>query len=226
MSLAFYFTVTIFLIFTPLTSLAESSISYLGFTINISDKAEKNQSTAQAIDIIKKQIVYITEKNSKFKALTTKTQFWLTDSQWTNTTAVVTHVSKEWLIEQKMDLRLYGNIEVLNIKNFAQWSTKYQPMMTVHELAHAYQYFYVGWYHPLIKDTYNKAMDQNLYQNVPYLRPDGKKMKAYAATNEHEYFSELTETYFGPNEFFPFNKTQLAEYDPNGLKMLERVWGK
>ena len=205
---------------------ADSSISYLGYKINISDKAEKNPNTPKAIDVIKKQIALITEKNSKFKILATKTQFWLTDNQWTKSTAVVTHVSKEWLIQENMDLRLYGNIEVLNVTNFAAWSIKYQPMMTVHELAHAYQYFYVGWYHPLIAETYNKAMKKNLYQSVPYLKPDGKKMRAYAATNEHEYFSELTETYFGPNEFYPFNKTQLAEYDPEGLKMLESVWGK
>ena len=49
-------------------------------------------------------------------------------------------------------------------------------------------------------------------------------VKAYAATNQEEYFAELTEAYFGQNDWFPHNREELRNYDPRGYKMIEEVW--
>jgi nucleoid-associated protein YejK len=50
--------------------------------------------------------------------------------------------------------------------------------------------------------------------------------KAYALQNEKEYFAELTEAYLGKNDFYPFQRQELLNYDKNGYKVLEKVWGK
>jgi len=54
----------------------------------------------------------------------------------------------------------------------------------------------------------------------------GGKKKAYAATNAAEYFAELSEAYFGKNDFFPFTKIELERHDPVGFEMLKKAWGE
>jgi hypothetical protein len=56
-------------------------------------------------------------------------------------------------------------------------------------------------------------------------REDGKVMNADALINEYEYFAELSEAYFWRNDFFPFNRNQLYEYDPMGAEMIRTGWG-
>ncbi len=94
----------------------------------------------------------------------------------------------------------------------------------MHEMAHAYQFNVLGEDHPAAQKAYQKAMDRGLYQSVAHVH--GGKRKAYAATNYKEYFAELTEAYFGKNDFFPFNRADLKKYDPTGYQLMQDVWGQ
>ena len=67
-------------------------------------------------------------------------------------------------------------------------------------------------------------MDAGLYLQVPDRKDKSLMVKAYAATNQEEYFAELTEAYFGHNDWFPHNREELRKYDPRGFKMIEEVW--
>jgi len=49
--------------------------------------------------------------------------------------------------------------------------------------------------------------------------------RAYAATNEREYFAETTEAFFGRNDFYPFTRADLEKHDPEMFHLLARVWG-
>ncbi len=93
----------------------------------------------------------------------------------------------------------------------------------MHEMAHAYQFGVLGEDHPAAQKAYRKAMDKKLYQSVAHVH--GGTRKAYAATNDKEYFAELTEAYFGKNDFFPFTREDLKKYDPAGYKLMQDVWG-
>ena len=68
-------------------------------------------------------------------------------------------------------------------------------------------HWHLDYENPWIKECYQKAMDSGVYENVDFVL--GGKMKAYAATNQMEYFSECTEAFWGMNDYFPFNKSQL-----------------
>lgn len=46
----------------------------------------------------------------------------------------------------------------------------------------------------------------------------------YALTNEKEYFAELTEAYFGKNDYFPFTRAELVEFDPQGFELIQEAW--
>ena len=42
--------------------------------------------------------------------------------------------------------------------------------------------------------------------------------------SEGEYIAELTEAFFGQNDYFPFDKEDLENYDSVGFKALEMAW--
>ena len=68
------------------------------------------------------------------------------------------------------------------------------------------------------------AKEAKIYESV--LRTSGRKEKHYAAlTNRMEYFAEMSEAYFGTNDF-PFVRAELKEVDPRMHAMLGgEVWG-
>jgi len=73
-----------------------------------------------------------------------------------------------------------------------------------------------------IREAYRHAMEEKLYDSVEYVH--GGKKKAYAATNAREYFAELSEAYFGKNDYFPFTREDLRKHDPVGFKLMQDVW--
>jgi hypothetical protein len=69
----------------------------------------------------------------------------------------------------------------------------------------------------------DEAMRSKLYEQV--LHVDGRKRRHYACTNPQEYFAEMTEAYFGTNDFYPFVRAELKQVDPRMHDLLERLWG-
>jgi hypothetical protein len=55
-------------------------------------------------------------------------------------------------------------------------------------------------------------------------RRNREPQKAYAITNVKEYFAECAEAYFGVNDFYPFNKAELKEHDPDMYDLLTDIW--
>jgi hypothetical protein len=97
-----------------------------------------------------------------------------------------------------------------------------QPMMILHELAHAYHDRVLSFEHAEIRAAFAKAKEAGLYESV--LRCSGKREKAYAASNHHEYFAEASEAWFGQNDFYPFVRAELREHDPALFEILKNVW--
>jgi hypothetical protein len=67
-------------------------------------------------------------------------------------------------------------------------------------------------------------MDNHLYDSVRYVH--GGTKRAYAAENPKEYFAELSEAYFGQNDFYPFTRADLKRHDGVGFRLMEQVWGQ
>jgi len=134
------------------------------------------------------------------------------------------HPNPGWLREHGMNPEKGKCVEIAHARNFLAW-TKEQPWMVLHELAHAYhdQFLPGGYDNPEIKAVYDSAMKAGLYQKVLFVR--GGRRQAYAAKNPMEYFAELSEAYFGANDFYPFVRGELQEHDPAGLALLEKLWG-
>jgi hypothetical protein len=116
-----------------------------------------------------------------------------------------------------------GDIELSNACNLVSWSRE-QPWMLLHELAHAHHTLILGENRRAIATAYKAAMEKKLYDNVAYL--DGSKGQACAATNGSEYYAELTEAFFGRNDWFPFTPTELQKHDPAGFKLMQDTCGR
>ena len=132
------------------------------------------------------------------------------------------HPGRQWLIENGFNPDKEKGIEIANPKNFVEWTRDAQPLMVLHELAHAYHDLVLGFDRAEIKRCWDKAVASGRYDEVMHI--SGKPRRHYALTNEREYFAELTESYFGKNDFEPFDREALRAFDPDGYEMIERFW--
>jgi hypothetical protein len=133
------------------------------------------------------------------------------------------HPLRKWLSENAFNPEKAGSVEIANAAAFLKW-THEQPWMVLHELAHGYHHLFLGGYgNPEIAAMYEKAMDRGAYESV--LHWDAKKVRAYAASNPQEYFAELSEAWFGANDFYPFVRAEVVEHDPEAARLLEKLWG-
>lgn len=134
------------------------------------------------------------------------------------------HVSADWLREHGYLTDKEGDIEIANVRNFLAWSKKAQPCILIHELAHAYyeRVLVKKSQQGLVREHYDQAKGKGLYANIQYV--DGSLKRAYALTNEKEYFAELSEAYFGRNDFFPFVREELCAYDRAGYALMQQMW--
>jgi len=51
-------------------------------------------------------------------------------------------------------------------------------------------------------------------------------VKHYALTDQKEFFAEMTEAFFGSNDFYPFNRAELKQLDPSFNRLLEEIWNE
>lgn len=132
------------------------------------------------------------------------------------------HPGRQWLIENGFNPDKEKGIEIANPKNFVEWTKRDQPLMVLHELAHAYHDLALGYDHALVASCFEKAKKSGKYDEVMHV--SGKPRKHYALSNDREYFAELTESYFGKNDFEPFTREELKVFDPAGFAMIEELW--
>lgn len=97
-----------------------------------------------------------------------------------------------------------------------------QPWVILHELSHAWHDQVLGFDAPVIRDAFEKYKESGHGEKT--LLHNGKRVKHYALTNHKEFFAEMSEAFFGSNDFFPFNRAELMEAEPELYATLTRVW--
>ena len=132
------------------------------------------------------------------------------------------HPSKDWLIAHAYNPEKAQNVEISNTRHFIDWSQRAQPCMVLHEFSHAYHFLVLGGGYAPIATAYRHAKESGLYDSVEYVL--GGKKRAYALTDDKEFFAELSESYFGKNDFFPFTRDELKNYDPESYAVVDAAW--
>jgi hypothetical protein len=134
------------------------------------------------------------------------------------------HPDVGWLRDHAMNPDKARCVEIANARNFLKWTLE-QPWMVLHELSHGYHHQFLAGGHENaeVMVLYQKAIQTKRYQSV--LRGNGRRERAYAATDAMEYFAEASEAFFGTNDFYPFVRAELREFDPEMFDLLTQAWG-
>lgn len=196
-----------------------------GYTVLIHpDVREHPEDLALALEEMEKQFQEIAKAlpEKRVKELQ-EVKIWL---EWEvrKNGAAEFHVSADWLKDNGYNADKLNQVEINNTRSFIEWSRKDQPSMILHELGHAYHHRVLGVDDEDVEEAFKKAEKGGQYKKVKHIR--GGERKHYALTNKMEYFAELTEAYFGNNDFYPFNREELKKHDPTGYEMIEKSWNR
>ena len=135
------------------------------------------------------------------------------------------HPGRGWLLSKGLDPRLVKHVHIPQAKALLdrqQWAK--HPYVILHELAHSFHDQVYGFNNKEIRDVYRKARDSKKYDRIIDHR--GSKVRHYGMNNEKEYFAESTEAYLGVNDFYPFVRAELKEFDPAMYELMQKIWGR
>lgn len=98
-----------------------------------------------------------------------------------------------------------------------------QPWVVLHELMHGFHDQTIGFDEPRVKAAWKKFRDSGKYKSV--LTVSGKMHEHYGLTDPKEFFAEMTECYFGSNDFYLFVAGELKQAEPEIFDLLADIWG-
>lgn len=193
-----------------------------GWVLRVSPEyADDELSLQTAIDEVDRQLANIAhEVPEPALSKLRRTVFWL-EYRRDNPQRSVYHRSAGWLRNNGYNPDKAKGIEIdagiVTREQIAPWSL-------LHELAHAYFDVVLERDSDELEIAYRAAVESGVYQDV--LRNSGRRQPAYALNSVSEYFAELSEAYFGENDFEPFTRDQLRAFDLAGYESLEYVWSQ
>ena len=151
-------------------------------------------------------------------------KIWL-DDDYDELKSMQYHPSRWWLKNNGHQEGLAKHVHIpqsADLVDPKMWAK--HPYVILHELSHAFHDQVLGFDHAEIKSCYQAARKSGKYLRV--LAHDGREVVHYGLNDEKEYFAELTESYFGVNDFYPFVRAELKQHDPKAFELLEKIWGK
>jgi len=134
------------------------------------------------------------------------------------------HPSRGWLKEKGYSEALAKSVHIPNADDFlSPFDLHRMPWVVLHELVHAYHDQVLGFEEPRLVAAWKQFRDSGKYQLV--LTSYGAMREHYGRTNAKEFFAEMTESYFGSNDFFPFVAGELKQAEPEIFALLAEIWG-
>jgi hypothetical protein len=202
--------------------------TYAGWTVHVSPKllAEQPKETARALELMRGQLEEIKRVVPQAAVLELqKVPIWFSPEYPGVPPHGEYHSSVWWLWKHSRNLAMVKSVEFTNVRIFEP-ECRRMPMMVLHELAHAYHDRVLGNDEPRIRKAYEKAKAGGKYDRVERRDAEGRTSmdRAYALTNPQEFFAEMTEAYFGTNDFYPYTRADLEKHDPELIPLLRTLW--
>lgn len=200
-----------------------------GWTAHVSQRLlddQKNE-TSKALELLTAQlneIVAVVPKQAL--AELQKVPLWISPEYPKVAPRAEYHPGAGWLRDNGRDPVMAKGVEFTNVRIF-EAETRRMPNFALHELAHAYHDRVLNFERRDIKAAFEKAKASGTYDKVDRKDSEGRvrQDKAYALTNQMEYFAEGSEAFFAKNDFFPFTREELQQHDPEFFAILQSVWG-
>ena len=134
------------------------------------------------------------------------------------------HPSAGWLKEQGYSVTLAKCAHIPDAEDFlSPYENHRMPWVVLHELAHGFHDQTIGFEDARVTAAWKKFCDSGKYKSV--LTSPGHMREHYGLTNQKEFFAEMTEAYFGSNDFYPFVTGELKQAEPETFALLAEIWG-
>ena len=133
------------------------------------------------------------------------------------------HPSADWLADHGYPRSLARCVHVPRAAQLATVrNVSEQPWVILHELAHAYHDQVLGFDEPRIVAAWEAFKSSGAGDDA--LLFNGSRTRHYGLTDQKEFFAEMTEAYFGTNDFAPFNRAELRIGFADLHALLEEIW--
>lgn len=198
-----------------------------GWTVRVDGrllKGEHAAAGARALKLLEARLVAITvivpEKSlAKLRGITIELDF-----DYGNLRAMQYHPDAGWLKEHGYSEQLAKCVHIPEVNDFLSPSENVRmPWVVLHELAHGFHDQVIGFDEPRVTAAWKNFRDSGKYKSV--LTTFGKMREHYALTDPKEFFAEMTECYFGANDFYPFVAGELKQAEPEIFSLLADIWG-
>ena len=134
------------------------------------------------------------------------------------------HPGADWLKDHGYSAALAKCVHIPRVDDFlSPYENHRMPWVVLHELTHAYHDQVLGFENKRVVAAWKKFRDSGKYKSV--LTSPGHLCEHYGLTNPMEFFAEMTEAYFGSNDFYPFVTGELKQAEPAVFNLLEEIWG-
>lgn len=134
------------------------------------------------------------------------------------------HPDAGWLKEHGYSEQLAKCVHIPEVEDFLSPEENHRmPWVLLHELAHGFHHQTIGFEDAGVIAAWNKFRDSGKYKSV--LTASGKMREHYGLTDPKEFFAEMTECYFGSNDFYPFVPGELNQSEPETFALLADIWG-
>jgi hypothetical protein len=133
------------------------------------------------------------------------------------------HPSKAWLKGNGYNPEKAKTIEIPNSREFVRHRGA-SVLTMFHELLHAWHDRVLGFGDKRIIEAHKRAVASGKYDSV--MRTSGRRVEHYALSTHQEFFAEMSEAWFYVNDYYPFVRAEIQQYDPKTFELLKELWTK
>ena len=212
----------------PALPTAHTTRNIEGWTVRVDERLLHGDGAAvgeRALKLLAARLVAITivvpEKSlEKLRAITIEL-----DLNYGDLRAMQYHPDAGWLKENGYSEKLAKCVHIPEVEDFLSPEENLRmPWVVLHELAHGFHDQTIGFEEPRVTAAWKKFCDSGKYKSV--LTTSGKMREHYGLTDQKEFFAEMTECYFGSNDFYPFVTGELKQAEPEIFALLADIWGR
>ena len=220
-------TLTAFAADKPALPTAHTTRDIEGWSVRVDDRLLKGEGAAlgeRALTVLNARLVAITivvpEKAlAKLRAVTIEL-----DLDYGDLRNMQYHPDAGWLQEHGYSEALAKCVHIPEAEDFlSPFENHRMPWVVLHELSHAYHDQVLGFDEPRVVAVWEKFCASGKYASV--LTSPGQMREHYGINNPKEFFAEMTESYFGSNDFYPFVTGELKQAEPETFALMAEIWG-
>ena len=146
------------------------------------------------------------------------------DLDYADLTSMQYHPAAGWLKKSGYSVSVAKCVHIPNAEDFlSPFENHRMPWGVLHELSHGYHDQILGFDEPRVKAAWLKFRDSGKHKTI--LTNRSGIHEHYGMTNQMEFFAEMTESYWGSNDFYPFVPGELKQAESEIFALMEEIWG-